>query len=152
MVVILSVFIVSNNAVFRYMISGIVLLFLSSVATSPPSHLLMSLFLVRDLHEEIGKSIHSICSPWQQSAVNPGKPQALVDGARNRGSCVWSCKHQSQIHGFLGLSPVLFWRRVNPITAGIKLIETQKNNMAERLLEIVISATRKYMVLNKHFG
>lgn len=54
--VILSVFIVSSTAIFRYVITDIVLLFLSSAATSPPSHLLLSFLLVRDLHEGVVKS------------------------------------------------------------------------------------------------
>jgi len=52
---------------------------LSPAATSPPSHLLMSLLLVRDLCERIDKSIHSTCSPWQQSAVNPGNPKTPAE-------------------------------------------------------------------------
>lgn len=55
----------------------------------------------------------------------------------NRGSCVQPYKYQSQIHGFLGVSPVLFWGGVNPITAGIKLIKTLQNYMAETSPEMV---------------
>jgi len=79
--------------------------------------------------------------PWAavscQSREATVSCRALADGARNRGSCVPSFKHQSQICGFFGLSHVLFWRGVNPIAAGIKLIKTLQNNMTERSPEMV---------------
>lgn len=137
-VVILSVFIVSNNAIFRYVISAALFIFSSNLPSLPPPK---EPSLVERLawgnRQIYTQHLLPLAVVICQSREHRVFCRALVDGARNRGSCLQSFKHQSQIHGFLGLSPVLFWRGVNPNTAGIKLVKTLQSNMAERSPEMV---------------
>lgn len=127
--VILSVFIVSNNAIFRHMISGIVLLFLSSASPSlpslpPPKEPSLGKRLLWGNRKIYTQHLFPLAAISCQSKEATVSCRAPLDDARNRKYCLLSFKQIQSVTDpwLLGLSSVLFWVGVNLITAGIKLI------------------------------
>lgn len=117
---------------------------------SPSSHLLRSILLVRDLYEETGKSIPSIFSPWQLSAVNPRKPQSpaglclMVLGIENAVYSLSNISHRSMDSG-IQLCVVL--GRGKSYHCWHQDDKNSTKQHGRGVLRNGISSTRKYMVL-----